>query len=66
MQGIRQSELRNVEVIIPNGEILENASNLWMSILGKIEANYQAINIITKTRDTLLPKLMSGQLRVKE
>jgi type I restriction enzyme, S subunit len=66
VQGIRQSELRNVEVIIPNGELLENASDLWMSILGKIEANYQAINIITKTRDDLLPKLMSGQLRVKE
>ena len=66
VQGIRQSELRNVEVIIPKGEILENASDLWMSILEKIEANYQAINIIIQTRDALLPKLMSGQLRVKE
>lgn len=66
VQGIRQSELRNVEVIIPEGETLENASDLWMSILGKIEANYQAINIITKTRDALLPKLISGQLRVNE
>lgn len=37
MQGIRQSELRNVEVIVPKGEILENASDLWMSILKKIE-----------------------------
>ena len=66
MQGIRQSELREVEIIIPENKILKNASNLWMSVLEKIELNYQQIQNLTKTRDSLLPKLMSGQLRVKE
>ncbi|MBD2151643.1 restriction endonuclease subunit S [Pseudanabaena sp. FACHB-1277] len=66
VQGIRQSELREVEVIIPENKILKNASNLWMSVLEKIELNYQQIQNLTKTRDSLLPKLMSGQLRVKE
>jgi len=66
VQGIRQSELRKVEIIIPEETILTKASNLWMSILEKIESNYQQIETLTKTRDALLPKLMSGQLRVKE
>jgi len=66
VQGIRQSELREVEIIIPEETILTKASNLWMSILEKIESNYQQIETLTKTRDALLPKLMSGQLRVKE
>ena len=65
VQGIRQSELREVEIIIPENKILKNASNLWMSLLEKIELNYQQIQILTKTRDSLLPKLMSGQIRVQ-
>jgi len=35
-------------------------------MLQKIINNAQQIQNLTKTRDSLLPKLMSGQLRVKE
>ena len=46
-------------------------SGLWYSekdikrmVLEKIENNQNLIQSLTKTRDTLLPKLMSGQVRV--
>ena len=32
----------------------------------KIYTNEKQIQTLTKTRDTLLPKLMSGKLRVKD
>ena len=34
-------------------------------IFNKMEINTEQIQSLTKTRDTLLPKLMSGQVRVK-
>ena len=66
VEGIRQSELRKVEIIIPSEEVLNNATTLWSSLLEKLEINYQQIKTLTKTRDTLLPKLMSGQIRIPE
>ena len=35
------------------------------SLTNKLFENYKQINMLIKTRDTLLPKLMSGQVRVK-
>jgi type I restriction enzyme S subunit len=36
------------------------------AILEKLEINNAQIQTLKQTRDTLLPKLMSGQLRVDE
>jgi type I restriction enzyme S subunit len=36
------------------------------SLILKKEINYNQIQTLKQTRDTLLPKLMSGQLRVDE
>ncbi|MGI0479491.1 restriction endonuclease subunit S [Geminocystis sp. CENA526] len=66
VQGIRQVELKKVEIIIPEIEILEKITKLWFSILEKMDVNFKQIKTLTKTRDELLPKLMSGQLRVKD
>lgn len=66
VQGIRQSELRKIEVIIPEMNILEKASNIFESTQEKKFSNSKQIQILKKTRDTLLPKLMSGQIRIKE
>ena len=66
VQGIRQSELRRIEVIIPESNILEKASNIFESTQEKKFRNSKQIQILKKTRDALLPKLMSGQIRVNE
>lgn len=65
VQGIKQSELYKCEIIIPDKEINNKASNLFMKILLKKELNSDNIQTLTKTRDALLPKLMSGQIRVE-
>ena len=64
VEGIRQSELRKIEVIIPDKNILQKSSELFESTFEKIAINSSQVQSLTKTRDTLLPKLMSGQVRV--
>ena len=62
--GIRASDLAKLEVLIPP----INLQNLFFSIIKPMEQsialNLRQIQTLTKTRDTLLPKLMSGKLRL--
>ena len=66
VQGIRQTELRKIEVIIPEKSLLEKASSNFKSTQDKIFINSKQIETLKKTRDTLLPNLMSGKLRINE
>lgn len=65
VEGIRQSELRKVEIIIPERKLLIKASDIFEGFFQKASNNNKEIEALKKTRDQLLPKLMSGQLRVK-
>ncbi len=66
VQGIKQSELKECEVIVPGCKIMDLANSYLKAILLKKEKNETQIQTLTKTRDTLLPKLMSGQIRIKD
>jgi type I restriction enzyme, S subunit len=46
-------------------DLIINFQRLACEVGSKITNNTKEIQTLTKTRDTLLPKLMSGQLRVK-
>ena len=48
-----------------NFKIIRELSNILENIVNKISLNTNQICIFTQTRDALLPKLMSGQIRVK-
>ncbi len=47
-------------------KVVESISRLTDKVIKKVAANQKNIQTLTKTRDILLPKLMSGQIRVKE
>jgi type I restriction enzyme S subunit len=49
--------------IPPDGKIKEFSTTV-KPLLGKKESNYSQIRTLEKLRDTLLPKLMSGEVRV--
>ena len=51
-------------IIKPNQEILNSFEKFSFEIHSKIIKNEKSISILTKTRDILLPKLMSGEIRV--
>ena len=61
---INQGNLLSKEIVIPNDFILEKVDNIIQPLFNKLRINSSQIQSLTKTRDTLLPKLMSGQVRV--
>ena len=63
-QEISKSAFRQIECIVPNKENIEKFDDFVKSIFDKLLLNIEEINTLEKTRDTLLPKLMSGELRV--
>jgi type I restriction enzyme S subunit len=65
VQGIKQSELYQCEVIVPAKRIQNLASDAFMKALLKREANSKQIQSLTKIRDALLPNLMNGKVRIK-
>jgi type I restriction enzyme, S subunit len=63
---ISKSSFRGLDFLIPLAEVLEKYDLILNPIYKRVENNIFQIQTLTKTRDALLPKLMSGQLRVKE
>lgn len=63
---ISLGELRNLKIKIPNEKILASFNNLVHPIYQKIIYNTNEIKILTQLRDTLLPKLMSGEIDVNK
>jgi len=64
MPIINKSRFEEIEVLIPTSDILENFQLLMNSFNCKIEENIKQLEALTQTRDTLLPKLMSGSLEI--
>lgn len=68
--GVRQSlsydDLSSIETIIPNINIVEKFNNLYNQMKKTIKANKQESSRLSLLRDTLLPRLMSGELEVPE
>jgi type I restriction enzyme, S subunit len=57
--------LNNMPIEIPNSEILHRFELNVSLYYKKIKSNQIQIRTLTSMRDTLLPKLMSGEVRVK-
>jgi type I restriction enzyme S subunit len=53
-----------MEITIPENQVIEEFENFIKPIYSKILTNQLQIQSLTHSRDTLLPKLMSGQLEV--
>lgn len=64
--NISASDIEDITIIIPKLSIVEKFADITGYLFIKRCENLFQIQTLTKTRDTLLPKLMSGQLRIKE
>ena len=63
--SISKNDFQEMEVIIPPIEMVEKFQEEVKPIDDKIIQNCNQIRTLTALRDTLLPKLMSGELRVR-
>lgn len=68
--GVRQSlsydDLSLIETIIPSENVVEKFNNLYNQMKKTIKANKLESSRLSLLRDTLLPRLMSGELEVPE
>ncbi|MDK0905944.1 restriction endonuclease subunit S [Clostridium perfringens] len=61
---INKSTFSNLKVILPNKNILNRFNEIMISNFEIIRNNLDENERLEKLRDTLLPKLMSGEIRV--
>ena len=63
--AVNSKSIKSISVLIPSKQVITAFRKNISSVFQKIKLNTKQIATLTKTRDSLLPKLMSGQLRVK-
>ncbi|MFX8668517.1 hypothetical protein ABTM51_20240, partial [Acinetobacter baumannii] len=63
---ISKANFRPIEIIIANHATLSNFDKIVKPLFDQIVANEIESRTLAATRDLLLPKLMSGEIRVKD
>ncbi|GIO69986.1 restriction endonuclease subunit S [Paenibacillus cookii] len=64
MGHIKRSDLKEAKVLIPEPNIYKKATDVFKPIVDKvIQLSVESL-LLERVRDTLLPKLMSGEIRV--
>lgn len=64
--GINKAGVCSLQILWPNEAIFETFDNLVAPIIQKLFYNCIEPPTLAATRDTLLPKLLSGEIRVKD
>jgi type I restriction enzyme S subunit len=65
-QRVNPKDLIDYEMVLPPTSIVNNFYDFVYDSLKMIQENRQEIVKLTKLRDTLLPKLISGELEINE
>ncbi len=63
-QRVRPADILNLKINLPSTKLAEQYSEFTMPNIKKLMANLEQIHTLETLRDTLLPKLMSGEIRV--
>nr|WP_315207501.1 restriction endonuclease subunit S [uncultured Flavobacterium sp.] len=65
-QRVNPQDIFDVELVIPSENDLINFNSAIYPLLAKKNINHKQIQTLSQTRDELLPRLMSGEIRVNE
>ena len=63
---IYPSDLMRLELAVPNKELIQHFESLITPYFQKISIAQKESKTLAELRDLLLPKLMSGEIRVKD
>ncbi|MBS7560408.1 MULTISPECIES: restriction endonuclease subunit S [Pseudomonas] len=64
--GLNRNNVYRLPVVVAPKSVLESFDEIVFSLREKIFSNNQLAQTLTQLRDTLLPRLISGQLRLPE
>jgi len=64
-QRVNIDHLLNFKIQVPNEKIAQTFNLIMEDIVLKLHHNFMQIRTLSKLRDILLPKLISGEIRVK-
>ncbi len=64
--GINKQDVENLLIFSPKNEIVQEYGKLVLPIIQKILFNCKESRRLAELRDTLLPRLMSGELKVND
>ena len=59
------THLKKIDIRLPPTELIMSYHTITSEVFNKINSNFEQIQTLEKLRDTLLPKLMSGEVRVQ-
>ena len=65
-KGIRMSDLKKYELVLSNYDIQKVFAKITFPIIQKISVNLKENNTLENIRQLLLPKLVSGELRIPD
>lgn len=65
-QEISKRNFRPLSVIVPDQPVLDAFSIAVRPLYEKMISNLKGTDVLAELRDTLLPKLMSGEIRVRD
>ena len=63
---ISKTNFRGIPILVPSQKIIDAYSRDVKDLYNQITSRIENINTLAKLRDTLLPKLMSGELRIAD
>jgi type I restriction enzyme, S subunit len=66
MGHIQRRHLTEAKALVPPAKLLEAMNQHFAPLINKLVANRVKSRTLADLRDALLPKLISGELRVKE
>ena len=65
-KAINSKIVKKIPILIPTDNVIFEFRGLFENIFNEIKSNQLEMNNLTKLRDTLLPKLMSGEIDVSK
>ncbi|MFC4161930.1 restriction endonuclease subunit S [Chitinimonas lacunae] len=64
--GINQADVKEQRLLVPSDKVLSRFDELSAPLVTKIFSNAKRIQALSSVRDALLPRLISGQLRLPQ
>ena len=64
--SINATDITNLQIVIPRRDVIGKFAEINLSFMNEIDKNQREISRLTTLRDTLLPKLMSGEIEVEQ